>query len=50
VFLQRGGVSKIESFPRTVGNFDESCLVRDIARSAAVFTVEQRPVVYLMCR
>jgi hypothetical protein len=50
VFLQRGGVSKIESFPRTVGNFHESCLARDIARSAAVFTVERRPVVYLMCR
>jgi|HubBroStandDraft_6_1064221.scaffolds.fasta_scaffold64802_3 hypothetical protein len=50
VFLQRGRVSKIESFPRTVGNFDDNCLAKDIARSAAVFTVERRPAVYLMCR
>ena len=50
VFLQRGAVSKIESFPRTVGNFDESCLAKDIARAAAVFTVQRRPVAYLMCR
>jgi hypothetical protein len=50
MFLQRGKVSKIESFPRTVGNFDDNCLAKDIARSAAVFTVERRPAVYLMCR
>jgi hypothetical protein len=50
VFLQRTAISRIESFPRTVGNFDESCLEKDIARSAAVFTVERRPIVYLMCR
>jgi hypothetical protein len=50
VFSQRSAISKIESFPRTVGNFDEGCLAKDIARSAAVFTVERRPVVYLVCR
>jgi hypothetical protein len=50
VFLERGEVSRIESYPRAVGNFDESCLAKDIARSAATVTVERKPSVYLVCR
>lgn len=50
VFLHRNAISRIESFPRTVGNFDESCLAKDITRGVAAFTVERRPVVHLICR
>lgn len=50
VFVERGAVSRIESFPRTVGNFDESCLAKDIARGAATVTVELKPLVNLACR
>jgi hypothetical protein len=50
VFLERGAVSRIESFPRTVGDFNESCLAKDIARGTATVTVARKPLVKLVCR
>jgi hypothetical protein len=52
VFTQRGAVSETVRFPRAIANFDESrrCLARGIGRNAAVFAVERRPEVYLVCR
>jgi len=49
VFLERGAVSKTESFPRKISNFDESCLTKPIVRNSATFAVERRPEVYLVC-
>jgi hypothetical protein len=52
VFTDHGTVSKTVQVPRTIANFDESkrCLARPIPRSAAVFRVERKPAVYLVCR
>lgn len=50
VFMQNGRVSRVESFPRTVGNFDEACLAKEIPRAKAQFKVERKAVLYLMCR
>jgi hypothetical protein len=52
VFTQHGAVSETVRFPRTIANFDESerCLAKTIGREAAVFTVERKPAVYLVCR
>jgi hypothetical protein len=50
VFLNRSGVvSKTESFPRKIGNFDDSCLTKPIPKNAAKFIVERRPAIYLLC-
>jgi hypothetical protein len=52
VFMRGGAVSQTGRVPRNVANFDESnrCLAKPIRRSAAVFTVERKPAVYLVCR
>lgn len=52
VFTQRGAVSETVRFPRTIADFDESerCLAKSVGREAAVFTVERKPVVSLVCR
>ena len=51
VFLHGPSVSRVESIPRTIANFDESCLDKKISKGAAVFQVTQpQPgVVYLVC-
>jgi hypothetical protein len=52
VFMQEGRISEAVELRRAVANFDEShrCLGTGIRRSAAVFTVERKPEVYLVCR
>jgi hypothetical protein len=52
VFMQEGRISEAVGVPRAVANFEEShrCLGTGIRRSAAVFTVERKPEVYLVCR
>jgi len=52
VFTNRGTVSQTVRVPRNIANFDESkrCLATPIPRSAAVFRVQGKPAVYLVCR
>jgi len=50
VFLHGASVHRVESIPRTIAAFDNSCLNRSFKRAAAVFFVEKRPQVHLACR
>jgi hypothetical protein len=50
VFLHSASVTRVESLPRTVGDFDDNCLNKDLKRDAVVLSVQRRPRVYLVCR
>ena len=52
VIMQQGAISQTVKLPRTIANFDESekCVAQPIRKSAAVFTVERKPEVYLVCQ
>lgn len=52
VFMQGGVISNTARVPRTIANFDESerCLAKPIRRGRAIFTVERKPAVYLVCQ
>jgi hypothetical protein len=50
VFMNGSTLSKIESFPRLAGNFDDNCLAKDIPRAKAQLTVNRNRNVYLMCQ
>jgi hypothetical protein len=50
VFLHGASVTQVDILPRTVADFDNDCLNKDLKRDAAVLSVERRPRVYLVCR
>jgi hypothetical protein len=45
VFLDKGAITRVESFPRSLGDFDESgrCSGQPIRKVLAQFTVERTP-------
>jgi|SRR5579859_1108480 len=49
VFLHGAAVTRVESLPRVVGNFDDNCLDKDLKRVETVLFVDRRPQVYLVC-
>lgn len=49
VFLHGAAVTRIESLPRMVGNFDDNCLEKDLKRDGTVLAVDRRPQAYLVC-
>jgi hypothetical protein len=50
VFLHSSAVSRIESFPRKFGDFDDICLGKDITKAESVLAVERTPKIRLVCR
>jgi len=49
VFLHGASVNRVESVPRRIADFDDSCLNRGFNKGAAKFLVEKRPRVYIVC-
>jgi len=49
VFLHGASETRIESLSRSVADFDDSCLKKNLKRDAAVLSVERRPRVLLVC-
>ncbi len=51
VFMRAGRISRVESFPRTLADFDESsrCAYTSIDRNKAAFKVVRQPRVLLVC-
>lgn len=52
VFMRSGAICGAARVPRAIANFDETerCMAKPIRRSAAIFTVQRRPDVYLFCQ
>ena len=49
VFLHESSVNRVESIPRTIVDFDSSCLNSDFKRATAEFLVEKRPRAHIVC-
>jgi hypothetical protein len=49
VFLHGASVNRTESIPRSIADFDDSCLTRDLNKMTTKFILEKRPRAYIVC-